>query len=102
MIVAGNGIYEFCRDCGHYVKMNKWLFGSAHFCITSEERAARAAQAASYQTRSQMMPKQNYGLISPLFNGIYSTKEANMASRAQQDAVATFNASIRELGGGIV
>ena len=31
-IVAGNGIYEKCRDCGQMVKINKFLFGDLHFC----------------------------------------------------------------------
>lgn len=32
MIVAGNKIYEKCKDCGNLVQMNKWLFGSLHVC----------------------------------------------------------------------
>lgn len=39
MIIAGNGIYENCHDCGKLVKINKFFFGSLHSCLGSQERA---------------------------------------------------------------
>ena len=41
MFVAGNGIYERCADCGQLVRLNKWLFGSLHCCLTDEDRASK-------------------------------------------------------------
>ena len=42
MIVSGNGIYEICADCGRLVKLNKWLFGSLHLCLTEEDRKSKS------------------------------------------------------------
>lgn len=42
MIIAGNGIYEKCCDCGKLVKINKFLFGSLHLCLTEEEKHRKA------------------------------------------------------------
>ena len=39
VFVAGNGVYVECRWCGKIVRLNKFLFGSLHFCLTPEERA---------------------------------------------------------------
>lgn len=36
--VVGESIYMICEDCKTLVKLNKWLFGSLHFCLSSEER----------------------------------------------------------------
>lgn len=36
MISAGNGIYEICDACDKLVKLNKFIFGSSHFCINPE------------------------------------------------------------------
>jgi hypothetical protein len=38
MIVAGNGIYDKCSYCQKLVKLNKFLFGSLHICLTDSER----------------------------------------------------------------
>ena len=38
MIVAGNGIYDRCADCGKLVKINKFIFGSMHICTGHVER----------------------------------------------------------------
>lgn len=37
MIIVGNGIYSHCPTCGSLVKINKFLFGSLHVCLTDEE-----------------------------------------------------------------
>lgn len=34
-LVIGRKVFVICGDCGKYVHMNKFLFGSYHFC-TSE------------------------------------------------------------------
>jgi len=39
MIIAGNGIYERCCDCGGLVKINKFMFGGLHVCVSAEQRA---------------------------------------------------------------
>ena len=36
MIVAGNKIYDVCQKCGELVKINKFLFGSMHLCVSDE------------------------------------------------------------------
>ena len=38
MIQVGNKLIERCVDCGKLVRVNKWLFGSMHICITDLER----------------------------------------------------------------
>ena len=30
--------YSVCADCGKFVKLNKCIFGSLHFCIDSKGR----------------------------------------------------------------
>ena len=37
MIRIGNKLLERCPVCGEIVTLNKWLFGSGHFCLTNEE-----------------------------------------------------------------
>lgn len=33
VFVAGSGLYAVCPDCGKLVKLNKFIFGSAHICV---------------------------------------------------------------------
>jgi hypothetical protein len=35
------GIFEKCACCGKLVKVNKFLFGSLHVCLTDEECAKK-------------------------------------------------------------
>jgi len=51
---VGSSIYGICEWCGKMVKVNKMLFGSAHFCTTEEERRAYPAEI---QTRVQAAQK---------------------------------------------
>ena len=37
MIIVGNKIYERCADCGALVRVNKFLFGALHICLSPEE-----------------------------------------------------------------
>lgn len=64
MIIAGNGIYERCADCGNLVKLNKWIFGGLHFCLTDEERSSRKSFCDwhpddTQATRNEMARRQN-------------------------------------------
>jgi len=38
MIILGNSIFERCPDCGEIVKLNKWLIGSTHLCVSDAEK----------------------------------------------------------------
>ena len=44
MIKAGWGLYERCSYCGSIVKLNKFLFGSMHICLTEEEQKRYGAR----------------------------------------------------------
>jgi len=33
----GNAIYDVCGTCGQIVRVNKFVFGSAHVCLSDEE-----------------------------------------------------------------
>lgn len=35
--IVGNKIYCRCAECGSLVKLNKFIFGDLHFCLTDEE-----------------------------------------------------------------
>jgi hypothetical protein len=37
MIVAGNGIYDTCSLCKRLIKVNKFIFGSLHYCDSDNE-----------------------------------------------------------------
>lgn len=37
----GNSWYNRCSECEQYVKLNKFLFGSFHLCLTDEESALK-------------------------------------------------------------
>lgn len=37
MIIVGNGIYEICPKCKKLVKINKFIFGSLHYCDSDDE-----------------------------------------------------------------
>lgn len=39
--VVGNALYGRCEMCAKIVRINKWLFGSFHICLTDEEIAAK-------------------------------------------------------------
>lgn len=38
MIISGKYIWNRCDYCGQMVRLNKFLIGSAHICISLEER----------------------------------------------------------------
>lgn len=40
MIVAGTGIYERCGYCMKLVKVNKFIFGDMHICLSESDRNA--------------------------------------------------------------
>lgn len=44
MIIAGNKIYDYCRDCGKLVRLNKPFFGDLHICLTEAELRAKRQQ----------------------------------------------------------
>lgn len=37
MIIAGSKIYEYCGVCGELVRINKFILGSIHICLSEEE-----------------------------------------------------------------
>jgi len=47
MIIAGNQIWDTCADCGKFIRVNKPVFGSLHFCLTDKERATKSRITAS-------------------------------------------------------
>ena len=47
MIVAGNCIYDTCPICGKLVKLNKFIFGALHICLSDEEVTERRKHAAA-------------------------------------------------------
>ena len=50
MIIAGNGIYETCRDCHKLVKLNRWLFAGWHFCdLEARQRRERLEATVAAQ-----------------------------------------------------
>lgn len=59
MIIAGNGIYEKCLDCGKLVKINKWC-GDLHFCLSEDQRQAK--RQFEHMARQQMNYKPIIGL----------------------------------------
>jgi len=42
LIITGRGIYMWCKWCDKLVKMNKFILGSLHICLTEEEQSAKA------------------------------------------------------------
>lgn len=38
---VGNGLYGMCTDCESIIKINKFIFGSLHVCLTVEEIAEK-------------------------------------------------------------
>lgn len=32
------GLYSQCLDCGKFIKLNKFLLGSLHVCLSEEEK----------------------------------------------------------------
>lgn len=62
MIRAGNGLYDYCADCGQLVKLNKWLFGSLHSCLSDEERRARFAYRLKYGLEGQAERNRRMGI----------------------------------------
>lgn len=53
MIIAGNGIYMVCLWCGKLVKLNKFIFGSLHVCLSEEERKEKLLRSQYYDKSSQ-------------------------------------------------
>jgi hypothetical protein len=61
MIIAGNGIYETCRDCGKLVRLNKPVFGALHFCLSPEERCRKQWAEQMYRQQQKFVsPYQSY------------------------------------------
>lgn len=50
--VVGNSIYGTCSDCGSLVKVNKFIFGSFHICLSDEEKLQKQA----LENHSQFRP----------------------------------------------
>ena len=44
MKIVGNKIYDVCWNCGEIVQINKFLIGSMHICLSSEEIKAGESQ----------------------------------------------------------
>ena len=42
LIITGRGIYMWCKWCDKLVKMNKFILGSLHICLTEEEKYVKA------------------------------------------------------------
>lgn len=63
MIIAGNGIYARCADCGKLVKLNKWGIGSMHFCVSPEERAQRHEVTITQLTPEEVVRRGQGGLL---------------------------------------
>ena len=36
IVAVGNKIYGRCADCGGLVRVDKWLFGSLHYCVPAK------------------------------------------------------------------
>lgn len=43
MIFTGQKVFGVCQDCGKVVRIDKFLFGSMHLCLSPEERQAKQA-----------------------------------------------------------
>jgi len=41
-LIVGNGVYMWCKWCDKLVKMNKFILGSLHICLTEEEKYVKA------------------------------------------------------------
>ena len=39
--IIGNQWWKVCADCGKWVRINKWLLGDLHFCLTDDELSQR-------------------------------------------------------------
>lgn len=37
LLRIGRGLYTMCTDCGKIIKLNKFMLGSLHLCLTDEE-----------------------------------------------------------------
>jgi hypothetical protein len=75
MIIAGNGIYETCGDCGKLVKINKWC-GGLHFCISKEQRAAKRHYQHMMQQQMNYRP-QLMGLGEGLGASVFKQQPSN-------------------------
>ena len=53
VFVAGNGLYAECGDCGKIVKLNKWLFGGLHNCVSTEKIARTQEQKKKESEKGQ-------------------------------------------------
>lgn len=42
MIWRGHHCYSECSKCGKWVRLNKWIFGGLHFCLSPEPRIKRS------------------------------------------------------------
>lgn len=51
--VFGEGMYAVCPWCENIVKLNKFLVGSLHVCLTDEERAAKVQAVRQRQAAAK-------------------------------------------------
>jgi len=68
MIVAGNGIYNHCGNCGKLVQVNKFLVGSLHLCCEAKEQCAECCRM--FPRDKLMLPSPSWG--PPLAERLYS------------------------------
>lgn len=55
MIIMGNSIYQRCNECGQLVKLNKFIVGSLHLCVTDEEKKQRMAFKSSQPVNTKFL-----------------------------------------------
>ena len=66
MIIAGNKIYDRCGNCGQMVQVNKFLFGSLHFCNSPYD--------TYYQNEASNLMV-NWGITQQISEQMRATKE---------------------------
>ena len=74
---VGSKWYATCYDCGKIVRVNKPLFGSAHFCLTEEEKIAQRKWRRSLEAQRLATALKTGDLIKRMFDArIAALKEA--------------------------
>jgi len=53
MIIVGNGIYEICPKCKKLVKINKFIFGSLHYCDSDDELESKKRLLKIYKLKKK-------------------------------------------------